>query len=163
MPVVDDYFHVSWQLLIDRWIRSPLIIVVLIVVGVFVWPIIRTISTSGDATRLIIFIGVPLAGIAVSVFMFRQRNIPEFTRLINAGGEVTMEFSDGDIWFKNGMGELRHGWNSYRKAIATKEQYILMFTLAPQTCRFIPRRAFTSPDQETAFRDLLARKLNFKA
>lgn len=76
--------------------------------------------------------------------------------------QTTYEFGEDAIVVKDAHSELKQKWGNYHKALATRDYYLLVFTVNKGAVRFIPRRAFESQEQENAFRELLARKLNFK-
>jgi hypothetical protein len=48
-------------------------------------------------------------------------------------------------------------WGTFKKVEETKDYYMLVFSVNKNMLQIFPKRAFTSPEQEAAFRDLLKR------
>jgi hypothetical protein len=72
--------------------------------------------------------------------------------------QYNLQFSDDGIWFRSKGLESRLDWGFYSKVWETPRFYFLiygkdMFTL-------IPKRAFSSEEQEAAFRSMLKRKIS---
>lgn len=82
---------------------------------------------------------------------------------IQASGGLTYEFTDECISVSDSKAEVKEPWDVYQRGIETRHAYILVYAANTRAGRSIPRRAFETPEQETAFRGLLARKLNFEA
>jgi YcxB-like protein len=170
-PTGSDYARVTWRLslrgmnLILMILAAPLILVLALLIGTsVVLFILQGRSSSGNSLQSLIcvvpvFFMILISGGSPAIrALFTAYQVHRNPRLRS---ETTYTFSDENIIVKDSYSELKQDWSNYQKVIDSKEYYILVLTLSKRAGRFVPRRAFESPDQEAAFRDLLKRKLNF--
>ncbi len=75
--------------------------------------------------------------------------------------ETTWRVDDENIQFSSQYQDTRVTWQTFSRAIETKEYFLLTYAVRDQMYQFIPRRAFTSPEHEAQFRDMLQRHLAY--
>ena len=73
--------------------------------------------------------------------------------------ETTWIVSDEGVQISSQFGSTHLGWDALNRLAITKEYYLLLFKDNKTAFRFLPRRAFTSPDQEDMFLKLVAEHL----
>jgi YcxB-like protein len=78
--------------------------------------------------------------------------------LRTTGGEQTVSFSDEGVTAANAGGSQRFPWEHWRLWRRTGDLYLLRG--AGSIFTFIPARAFGSPDTESEFCELLARRVS---
>jgi hypothetical protein len=71
--------------------------------------------------------------------------------------EYSLQFADDGIQFKTAQVDALLQWSLYTKVLENERFYILVY--GKNMISVIPKRAFVNPLQETAFRQLLGRKL----
>jgi hypothetical protein len=72
---------------------------------------------------------------------------------------VHYEVSDEQIVFRNQFAETRLDWGSFQKVVESQGHFLLLYTVNKNAFQIIPKRAFGSPEDEQAFRDLLKAKI----
>ena len=72
--------------------------------------------------------------------------------------ETEWQVDEKRITTKNKFAETNVDWSYYSQVYETKEHYLLIFSANQNMFQFIPKRAFTSVEQTTAFRKLLEEK-----
>lgn len=100
-------------------------------------------------------LGALVLGIATAslrlIPVVRFRQSPQFL------SEQTHSFAeDGIVIYADGK-SARLPWDFYTIGKETRNVYLLMRT--PKQANFVPKRAFTSPDDEALFRELTAARL----
>jgi len=73
--------------------------------------------------------------------------------------ETSMTFSPDSIVFKDAHNELTQDWSNYYAIMLSDKDIFLFLSINTSLARFIPRRAFESPEQEAALITLLKSKL----
>jgi YcxB-like protein len=69
--------------------------------------------------------------------------------------ETFWELNDDRVIIKNKFVETKTDWGSFKAVIEIKNHYLFMAT----AFIFLPKRVFESPEQETAFRNLVSRNV----
>lgn len=169
-PTADDHVRVFRYLIFRRYRLWHVLIILLVAVLLCMYPLmpVVTLFISGQSGTVDISLVkfVPLLGYILILailfiwppFLIKQRAKRQERFLL----ETTFEFGEDTIVGKDEHTELKQDWGAFQGADETKEYYVLISAANKNAGRFIPRRAFESPEQEAAFRELLARKLNFK-
>lgn len=113
--------------------------------GVAAWG--WSLGVIGLVVPLILFVMMPLqnAGLA-------RRN----ERMLV---ETTWRFDEQGISAHTVHGDSTMDWGTLRRAVETRDYYLLVYAAGRSLFTVIPRRAFESPTHEKAFRDLLRRKI----
>ena len=73
--------------------------------------------------------------------------------------EATWEVSEVGVEISSRFGATQMDWETFRKLVTTKDYYLLLSRSNKNAFRFLPRRAFTSPQQEDLFTELAAKYL----
>ena len=108
----------------------------------------------GVATGKTVWFGI--AGAELLAWVVLIALIPRMgTR--STGGEHTLSFSEEGVTAANAGGSQRFAWNHWRLWRRTGDLYLLRG--AGNVFTFIPTRALGSPEAETEFRELLARRV----
>lgn len=100
--------------------------------------------------------GLVITVVAIS-FIKSYRN---WRKIEQYGNEYYLEFTEDGTYSKSYIGESRLKWVYFKKARESNTAYLLSYD--NRGGLFIPKSAF-SPQQDTSFRELLSRKLNFDA
>ncbi|MBA2734954.1 MAG: YcxB family protein [Acidobacteria bacterium] len=124
----------------------------LIVAGVFS---VLLLDLESVTTFILIFVGVIwlLVWLLALFVMPRQRfrSDPKFR------DEYSLQFSDDGIQFKTSQIDALIQWSLYTKVLENDRFYLLIY--GKNMISVIPKRAFTSADQEAAFDALLRTRL----
>jgi hypothetical protein len=75
-------------------------------------------------------------------------------------GETMWQVDDHRILIKNRFAETVCDWGAFGKALETEQAYLLVDAVNKQAFQVVPKRAFDSPADEAAFRELLARNID---
>jgi hypothetical protein len=162
-PTTGDIVRSSQRLQLESFKQPGAVGSILLLLGVVSCVIAGAIINPGPNSFLTTVIAVVSVLVIVVIFWASPYGVARrLGKQMEAGGDVTYEFSDDHFLAKDSTGELKQQWSVYHSVIVTEDFYILIFTLNKIGGRFVPRRAFESPEQEAAFRELLARKLDFK-
>jgi Ca2+/Na+ antiporter len=104
---------------------------------------------------VLLSVGAVLVAFVLLLFFIlprqRFRNDPRFR------DEFFLEFTEDEIRFKTAHLESKFDWSLYTGVIENERFYVLIY--GKGMISVIPKRAFKGPAQETAFRNLLRRKL----
>lgn len=162
-PTSKDIVRSTQHLQIESFRQPGAVGGVILLLGFAACMISGQLINPTTETFIGMIISVLLTLLIVIIILFNPYMLAQRLRKsLEASGENVYEFTDDFVSIKDSTTELTQQWSVYSKAIATDDYYILTFTLNRIAGRFIPRRAFESSEQEAAFRELLARKLNFK-
>jgi hypothetical protein len=96
----------------------------------------------------------PLLAFVLFVFspMMLRRRVDRDRRL---RAEREWELNDDQITIRNKFAEVSFEWSAFNVVKETSEQYVFI----SGTFIFLPKRAFESSEQESAFRDLVKRHI----
>jgi hypothetical protein len=73
--------------------------------------------------------------------------------------EMFWQVNDEHILVKNKFAETKFDWGTFHKVLETKRYYLFIYSVNKRMFQIVPKRAFESSEQETAFRDLLKRNI----
>jgi hypothetical protein len=73
--------------------------------------------------------------------------------------EATWEVSDRGVELSSRFGSTHMDWDSLNKLVTTKEYYLLLSKINKNAFRFLPRRAFTSSQEQDIFLQLVGKYL----
>jgi hypothetical protein len=71
----------------------------------------------------------------------------------------TWELSDESVRIYSAHTDIKTDWAMFHRVMETKISYLLVLSVNKVACQFIPKRAFTSPEHEAAFRALVEKHL----
>ncbi|MBA3768816.1 MAG: YcxB family protein [Acidobacteria bacterium] len=138
-------------------LRQPMILVRFGVAFLLLALAIFFLAAINDGIMPFILLSVGAILIAFLLLLFfilprqRFRNDPRFR------DEFFLEFAEDEIRFKTPHIESKYDWSLYTGVLENERFYVLIYGKGMISA--IPKRAFTGSAQETAFRDLLRRKL----
>jgi hypothetical protein len=171
-PIKEDYVVP----LRSHWMRSPLIMLSIVVLGSMALFMLG-ISLLGCMTMLLTgTIGDEAGfGILPTVFSFLCSGfmwlIPgmylwlpisaarQFEKDERFRADITWTLDDEYIRIATRFQDVKLAWSNFRQAQEFKDYYLLIIRTAGTALRPVPKRAFTSPEQEQAFRELVERKV----
>jgi len=96
---------------------------------------------------------LPLAGLylfAVMPWLVGRRIAASMKQMT----EVVWRVSDEGLSIRSASGKRTLPWTEFRALLPTREHLLLFYRDSPKTFQFVPRRAFTSPDQELSFYEM---------
>ncbi len=103
---------------------------------------------------------VALAGMIIYITLISPlRAMRSYARDPRLSGPITYTFDDQHIAVTTPQGETTLGWDTLGEFVETDEYYLLLPPRSRGGVRFIPRRAFATEAEETAFQKLLGRHL----
>jgi hypothetical protein len=73
--------------------------------------------------------------------------------------EATWEVNDDGIEISSRFGSIHLGWEGMKKLVTTKEYYLLLLKVNKNAFRFLPRRAFSSPQEQDQFVEMMRNHL----
>lgn len=73
--------------------------------------------------------------------------------------EATWEVNEDGIQISSRFGSTRLDWREMNKLVTTREYYLLLLKVNKNAFRFLPRRAFSSPQEQDQFLELLQKHL----
>lgn len=74
--------------------------------------------------------------------------------------EATWEVSDAGVKILSRYGSIDLGWDTFKKLVETRDYYLLLSKKNRNAFRFLPRRAFTSPQEDELFLQLVNRNIS---
>jgi hypothetical protein len=74
--------------------------------------------------------------------------------------EATWEVSDEGVQISSSFGSTHLDWDALNKLVTTQEYYLLLLKTNKNAFRFLPRRAFASPQEQDQFLELVANHLS---
>jgi hypothetical protein len=170
-PTVDDYMRTRWPAIFSNtWlvVSTALLIVFALFAGpgiignalenarngTFTWG-----AFMANGGIFIVTFGVMIVyGLVISPMALRWRT-SQHEELV---AKTTFTFAENVITSKSRYASSKAEWETFKRAIETKEYYLLIYVTNPGRYQFIPKEAFETDEQEEAFRELLSRKLGFK-
>ena len=73
--------------------------------------------------------------------------------------EATWEVSDTGVQISSRFGSTLIEWHTLKKMVTTKDYYLLLSKTNKNAFRFLPFRAFTSPQEQDMFLELVAKNI----
>jgi hypothetical protein len=70
--------------------------------------------------------------------------------------ESTWDVSETGVQISSRFGSTHLDWEALNKLVTTREYYLLLFKANKNAFRFLPRRAFASPQEQDQFLELMA-------
>ncbi len=159
-PNQDDYAKVLRSFF---WQRTGTRISLVLLVIAFALVVYVVLSKGSPPTIFeLIWLLVPPAFIVFSFFIQPQRLARQAAQNEQLVTEATWEVGDGGVKISSRFGNSQMEWETLKKLVAAGEYYFLLSKTNANAFRFLPRRAFTSPDQEQQFVQLVRDHLSAK-
>ena len=136
------------------WLSLAAMIAILVV---FLWT--STYRLQGCLLLWLIVVVAPLfAAFAVFVWQpYRVRRQVEREEQLRS--EMIWEVDDTQVVITTSLAAAKMDWQVFRQVLETKTDFLLCMAASKHMVRFVPKRAFDSPEQEEAFRALVRSKL----
>jgi YcxB-like protein len=169
-PTSQDYMKVTWAITMLKTGQLFIVPICLAVVGISLYGVnccFGLRNGSGDfMAGLPYIIAIAIAPLVLMVLLnlfgfiaaWRRSSTNEMMLLEN-----NYSFGEDQVLAKDIHLERRMAWTYFSEAIEIEDYYLLIPAINPNVGYFTPKRAFESSEQEAAFRELIGRKLKFKA
>ena len=156
-PTKDDYARASRCLLLSK----PWPWLVLIGAGLIgVCNVIAQLATGSGWSPWMWILPLPVAMAAFYLFVWVPMSAARLAgKQERLTCEMTWHVNDDGILMQNKFGESRVDWGTFHRFKETRGLFILVYTTTEQMGQFVPKRAFESPEQEAAFREMLRRNI----
>ena len=107
---------------------------------------------------LIVVVAPLFAAFAVFIWQpYRMKRQAEKEEQLRS--EMIWEVDDTQVVITTSLAAAKMDWQVFRQVIETKTDFLLCMAASKHMVRFVPKRAFESPEQEEAFRALVRSKL----
>ena len=73
--------------------------------------------------------------------------------------EATWQVGEAGVEISSRFGSMLMGWDTLKRMVTTKEYYLLLSKVNKNAFRFLPQRAFSSPDDKERFLALVRQHL----
>jgi hypothetical protein len=115
--------------------------------------IIYTIASQGSPPSIyeLVWLLLPPLFVAYVFFFQPSRMASRAIQNEQLAAEATWEVSDAGVKITNRFGEIQMDWDNLQKLVTTKEYYLLLSKINKNAFRFMPKRAFTSPQETEQF------------
>jgi hypothetical protein len=107
----------------------------------------------------LIWLFLPPLFVIFVLFIQPSRMANEAVRNEQLVTEATWEVSDSGVEISSRFGSTHMDWESLDKLVTTKEFYLLLSKINKNAFRFLPRRAFTSSQEQDVFHALVGKYL----
>ncbi len=153
IPTEKDYSKTLWALSYRNTRTAIVIGIWVVLTALALWAFFRGELGSGFFPG-----GIFLLALVVFILTFlltplrarlQVRKNPGYTN------PVTWQMDDNEIIVKNGDVESKFSWNTFSRIREIPDYYLFIFASYPRMYQFIPKRAFSSPEQEEKFRNLI--------
>ena len=159
-PTKNDYLKAFWVFYSSNWSIWAVLFLAVVPQGICVF----TALLRGEfgfgfefILPLVIFLGLGfILFFAFVISPLRVANKVEKDERLNS--PVQYEVNDQGLLFRNQFTETKTDWGSYQKFIETKDMFLLIYSINKNMFQIIPKRAFTSSDDELLFKRLLVSK-----
>ncbi len=112
-----------------------------------------TLISQGTTPSLfeLVWLLVPPLFVAYVFFIQPSRMASRAIKDEQLAAETTWEVSDVGVMISNSFASSSMEWSTLQKIVATKEYYLLMNKKNKNTFRFLPLRAFATPQEKEQF------------
>jgi hypothetical protein len=161
VPTKADYLKAFRVIYMRSWPVWSVIIIVMLAQGICIGSALLRGEVGFELGILLplaifVFLAIYLT-FALVVSPLRVANRVEKDERLNS--PVHYEVSEAQIVFRNQFAETKLDWGSFQKVVESQDHFLLLYTVNKNAFQIIPKRAFGSPEDEQAFRDLLKAKI----
>jgi hypothetical protein len=123
--------------------------------------VLFAIATQGSAPSIfqLIWLLFPPLFVAFLFFIQPSRMASQAIRNEQLITEATWEVSETGVQISSRFGSTNLEWESLNRLLTTRNYYLLLMKTNKNAFRFLPRRAFTSPQEQDLFHDLMTTHL----
>jgi hypothetical protein len=153
-PVQQDYAKVLRLFFLQRRGTQISLAMLVIAFGLIIFAIVA--NGAPPSVFELIWLLLP-PGFVIFVFFVQPSRIARQAagneQLIT---EATWEVSEEGVQISSSFGSTHLGWEALNKMVTTREYYMLLIKENKNAFRFLPRRSFTSPQEQNLFLELVA-------
>lgn len=148
-PTQQDYAQVLRLFLWQRTATRVSLVFLVIALGL----VIYAIATQGAPPSLFELVWLLLPPLFVGYVFFIQPNRMASQAIKNEqlATEATWEIGESGVEISSQFGSILMEWDSLSKLVTTKDYYLLLSKTNKNAFRFLPRRTFTSAQQQELF------------
>jgi YcxB-like protein len=157
-PTQQDYAQVL-RLIMLRSIVNQILIGFLVLGFVFILFNLVTQATPISIFALIWLLLPPLFIIYI-IFFQPNRMAKQYMNNEQLATEYTWEVNDSGVKISTSFGSNQLEWDSLSRLLPTKDYYLLYIKKSRYAPRFLPRRAFTSAEEQDAFLQMMTSHLS---
>ncbi len=157
-PSQQDYAQVLRLLILQSIVNWIMLGFLVIVFGFMVFNIVSQ-GTSVTFFELIWLLLPPLF-IVYIIFIQPNRMAKQYMANEKMAAETTWELDDLGVKISTAFGETFLEWEKLSKLVTSKDYYLLTLKKTRYASRFLPRRSFTTPEEQDAFLQLVTGHLS---
>ena len=157
-PTQQDYAQVLRLFFWQRTGTKVSLAILVIAFGL----ILFSIASQGSPPTIfqLIWLLLPPLFVIFTVFIQPTRTAKQVVANEQLVAEATWEVSDAGVQISTRFSSTHLDWDALNKLVTTREYYLLLSKINKNTFRFLPRRAFTSPQDQDLFLELVASHLS---
>ncbi len=157
-PNQQDYTQVLRLIMLRSTVNQ--ILIGFLVLG-FVFILFNIISQATPITLItLIWLLLPPLFIIYIIFFQPTRMAKQYMKNEQLSAEYTWEVGDAGVQISNSFGSNQLEWDTLSRLLPTKDYYLLYIKKSRYAPRFLPRRSFTSKEEEDTFLQLMASHLS---
>ena len=138
--------------------KTPLAWVAYLIVGAVLTYFALTMRTQDTFLTLIIILAIPL--MALNTFVLRPYSYgQQASKDENLTASIRMTIAEDGIGIYRMHKNQQIDWKNFEELIEGKDYFLLKTVLHRNSFDIIPKRAFETPEEEDAFRELATRKI----
>jgi hypothetical protein len=107
----------------------------------------------------LVWLFLPPLFVIFVLFIQPSRMASQAVRTEQLVTEATWGVSDSGVEISSRFGSTHMDWESLNRLVTTKEYYLLLSKINKNAFRFLPRRAFTSSQEQDVFLELVGKYL----
>ena len=156
-PNKRDYARVLRLFLLQRTLTRVSLIVLAIAFALICYVVI----TRGNIPSFFELIWLLLPPLFVAYIFWFQPNRMASQAVLNEQlvSDATWQVNDSGIEISSHFGTTEMEWENLSKLVVTKEYYLLLSKVNKNAFRFLPIRAFNSPQEKEEFLQLVSRNI----
>jgi hypothetical protein len=154
-PNKKDYARVLRLFLWHRTLTRVSLVVLAVAFGLICYAVI----TRGSIPSFFELVWLLLPPLFVGYIFYLQPNRMASQAVLNEQlvTEATWQVSDSGVEITSRFGSSLMGWETLSKLVITKEYYLLLSKVNRNAFRFLPLRAFSSPQEQAEFLKLVGK------
>ena len=152
-----DYANVLRLFFLQRTETRVILALLVIAFGLISFTII--VKDSPPSIFELIWLLLPPFFVLFTFFVQPSRFVRQAAGNEKLLSEAVWELSDEGVQFSSQFNSTHLGWEALNKLVTTREYYLLLIKANKNVFRFLPRRAFTSSQQQDQFLELVRNHL----
>ena len=157
-PTQQDYAQVLRLIMLRSIVNQ--ILMGFLAVG-FVFIIFNIVSQATPITFItLIWLLLPPLFIIYIIFIQPNRMAKQYMANEQLAAEYTWEVGDAGVQISTSFGSTQLEWDTLSRLVTTKDYYLLYVKKSRYAPRFLPRRSFTSEQDQNTFLQLITSHLS---